>query len=430
MVNEVYVIGSYSSQFKRWRDKSVKELTRMAVVGVIQDAGLSGSDIKSAWFSNCAWGCDFPPRESDPGQPAQMSVRGQVALAPLVQEGLFPKSVPVYNVEGACASGSMAFNGAWKDILSGQAEVSLAIGAEKVYFPNHFDRVLELIGSGTDSVELPKLSRQYQEICDLSSKEWSRKTDHTLFMDVYAAIAAWHMWRWGTTQQQLAIVASKNHFHGSLNPLAQYQFEVPVEKVLNDYMVSWPLTRSMCASIGDGSAAALICSKRFYMKLPANAKKRAVKILASNIATGYRQNIEGFSVGYWAAEGAYKIAGSGPGEISLAEIHDATAISEIVHSEMLGFCPMGQGGKFAESGATRFDGDKPINTSGGLESKGHPIGATGLSQINEIVTQLRGEAGKRQVANPQIGLVENGGGVVGFDEFCCAVTILKRNKGG
>ena len=429
-MKEVYVIGSYSTQFKRWIEKSVKDLTRMALLGVLEDAAIDGKGIQSAWFSNCGWGFGMPPKENDPGSIGQMSLRGHIALAPLVQEGLFPNSIPIYNVESACSSGSVAFNGAWKDILSDQCDLSLAIGAEKVFFPNHLDKVIENIGSGTDIAELPRLAEQYRKICEISNKEWGMKTDHTLLMDVYATLAAWHMWKWGTTREQIAAVASKNHFHGSLNPLAQYQFEVPVEKVLNDYVVSWPLTRSMCAPIGDGAAAALLCSANYLNRLPGSIQKRAVKVLASAVATGYRQTIDGPSISYWAAERAYKMAGLKPEDISLAETHDATAIAEIAITEMLGFCPMGQGGKFAESGATRFDGVKPVNTSGGLESKGHPIGATGLSQINEIVMQLRGEADKRQVKNPQIGLIENGGGVVGFDEFCCAVTILSRNKGG
>jgi len=215
-----------------------------------------------------------------------------------------------------------------------------------------------------------------------------------------------------------------------LNPLAQYQFEVPVEKVLSDYLVSWPLTRSMCAPLGDGSAAALVCSGDYLSKLPPGIRRRAVKVLASVYANGRERKIEELAVSYYAAERAYKMAGITPGDISLAEVHDATAVAELHQTEMLGFCPVGQGGRFAASGATRFDGNKPVNTSGGLECKGHPIGATGLSQINEIVMQLRGEAGPRQVKDPQIGLVENGGGIISFDEFCCAITILQRINGG
>jgi acetyl-CoA acetyltransferase len=429
-MTEVYVVGSFSTQFKKWPDKSWKDLTRQACAGVLQDAGIEAKDIQSAWFSNTGWGNSLPPRGDDPGMAGQMNVRGQVALAPLVNEGLFPAFIPVTNVEGACASGSIAFNGAWKDIQAGQSDVAIAIGVEKTFFPNHLELVIGMFAGGTDITELPKLSNQYKEVCDMVGKEWNHNGGHTIFMDVYAVLGAWHMWKWGTTQKQIAMIASKNHYHGSLNPLAQYQFEVPVEKVLSDYPVSWPLTRSMCAPLGDGSAAAVLCSGAYLSKLPSGIRRRAVQVMASVYTNGRERKIEEPSVSYYACERAYKTAGISPADVSLAEVHDATAVAELYQTEMLGFCPVGQGGKFAESGATRFDGSKPINTSGGLECKGHPIGATGLSQVNEIVMQLRGEAGRRQVKDPQIGLVENGGGVISFDEFCCAITILKRIQGG
>jgi acetyl-CoA acetyltransferase len=427
---DVYVIGSYSTQFKKWLDKSVKDLSRMAYEGVIQDAGLQGKEIGAAWFSNTGWGHALPQRGANPGKDGQMNVRGQVALAPLVKDGLFPALAPITNVEGACASGSIAFHGAWTDVLAGKCDVALAIGAEKLVYPEYMDLALGLFAGGTDTEELSTLSAQYKEASEFAGKEWKHDGGHSIFMDIYSVIAAWHIKRWGTTPQQIAAVASKNHHNGSLNPLAQYRFEISVEDVLKDYMVSWPLTRSMCAPMGDGAAAAIVCSEDYYRKLPDYVRKRALKVLASSYLTGRERKIDELAISHFTAERAYKAAGVGPGDISLAEVHDATAIAELYQTEMLGFCEKGQGGKFAESGATRIEGSKPVNTSGGLESKGHPIGATGLSQINEIVLQLRGEAGGRQVKDPQVGLVENGGGIISFDEFCCAVTILKRNKGG
>jgi acetyl-CoA acetyltransferase len=355
-----------------------------------------------------------------------MCVRGQVAFAPLVNEGLFPRRVPCINVEGACASASLALHGAYKDVLSGCSSVALALGVEKTYYPRHPAMVIQAFTGGVDVSELPSLTAQYREIGEKCGKKWSEGISHTIFMDTYATLAAWHMWKYGTTREQLALVASKNHFHGSLNPLAQYQFGVPVEKVMADYEVSWPLTRAMCAPLGDGAAAAIVCSEEYLKGLPAQVRRRAVKILASVVSGGHQRSIDLPSLSHWAAERAYKNAGIGPMDIDLAEVHDATAFCEIYQSEMLGFTPIGQGGKLAESGATRFDGAKPINTSGGLESKGHPVAATGLSMVGEIVTQLRGEAAQRQVKNAEIGLVENGGGVVSVEEFCCAVTILQK----
>jgi acetyl-CoA acetyltransferase len=426
-MGDVYMIGSYSTRFGKWMDKNHKELTRMAYIGVLEDAGIKADDIEFLWFSNCGWGLQVPATEGDPGIQGQMNVRGHVAFAPLVNEGLFPRRIPCINVEGACASGSLAFHGAYKDILSGCCHVSLALGVEKTYYPKHPAMVIQSFTGGIDVSEMHNLIKQYKEIGHQCGKEWSGGVSHTIFMDTYATQAAWHIWKHGTTRQQIAMAASKNHFHGSLNPLAQYQFEIPVEKVLEDREISWPLTRSMCAPMGDGAAAAILCSEEYLKGLPASVQKRAVKVLASVISGGHERDIAQPSLSHWGAQRAYKIAGIGPEDVDLAEVHDATAFCEIYQAEMMGFCPIGEGGRFIESGATRFDGKKPMNTSGGLESKGHPIGATGLSMINEIATQLRGEAGARQVKNAEIGLVENGGGVVSVEEFCCGITILQKS---
>jgi len=424
-MGDVYVIGSFSTPIKRWPELSIKDLTRMAYLGVIEDAGIDPEEIEFLWFSNCGWGNAVNLGDGPPGMEGQMNVRGQVAFAPLVNEGLFPRRVPCINVEGACSSGSLAFHGAWKDILSGQCAVSLALGVEKTYFPEHLQLVMEMFKGGTDASELPRMLERYTEAARQCGKEFNPAAGHTIFMDFYALLATWHMRKYGTTVEQLAAVASKNHWHGSLNPLAQYQFEVPVEKVLADYEVSWPLTRSMCSPLGDGAAAAILCSEEYLSGKPPEVRRRAVKVLACEVAGGCVRDIDDLGVSYFAARRAYEKAGIGPESIDLAEVHDATAFAELYQTEMLGFCPIGKGGAYAESGATRLGGDRPINTSGGLESKGHPIGATGLSQINEIVTQLRGEAGQRQVQKAVTGLVENGGGIVSFEEFCCAVTILQ-----
>ncbi len=428
-MKEVYVVGSFSTPFKRWPEKSIKELTRMAFMGVLEDSGIKAEDIEFSWFSNCLWGNSVPPANDDPGIKGQENTRGHVAFAPLVNEGIFPERVPCINVEGGCASGSLALHGAWKDILSGQCEVSLAMGVEKTYSPiaRHMPFIMESFGGGTDQELLPILFESYKKLSEVCGKTWNPAPNRTIFMDTYATQAAWHMWKWGTTQEQLAIVASKNHFHGSLNPMAQYQFEVPVNKVLEDYEVSWPLTRSMCAPLGDGAAAAILCSREYLKGLPSSVQKRACKVLASTVTSGREKDISEPTLSYWAAQKAYNMCGIGPQDIDVTELHDATAFSEILQPEMLGLCDFGKGGKLAESGETRYDGKIPINTSGGLESKGHPIGATGLSQINEIMLQLRGEAEKRQVKKAEIGMVENGGGVVSFEEFCCAVTILQKS---
>jgi acetyl-CoA acetyltransferase len=413
---DVYVIGSYSTRFKKWLDKSMKDLTRDTYLGVLEDARMKdGSDIEFAWFGNCAMGTLWN----------QHNVRGHVCMSPMVEEGLFPERVPLINVEGACATASMAFHGAWKDILSGQCDVSLAIGVDKFYHSD-MELVLSAYEQGIDIGDKDRLITEYETVGQECGREFKITPGSTIFMDTYAMQACWHMWKWGTTQEQIAIGASKNHYHGSLNPKAQYQFEVPVEKVLEDYTVSYPLTRSMCAPIGDGGAAAVLCSQDYLASQPPEVRKRAVRVLASSLSSGKHRNIEEPSLSNYASDRAYRAAGIGPQDIDVAEVHDATSFCEIYQVEMLGFCPIGEGGKFIESGATKLDGSIPINTSGGLVSKGHPVGSTGLSMIYEIVTQMRGEAGPRQVSNAQIGLTENGGGVISTEEFSCCVTVLQK----
>lgn len=425
-MSNVYMIGSYSTAFKHWKGVSYKDLVRMAFTGVMEDCGIDPRDIDFSYFSNSGWGISMPAVESQDYRPAQMSIRGQVAFSPMVKEGLMPR-IPCINVEGACASASLAFHSAWKDIMSGQSQVALALGVEKQIckeVPAAF--ALSFFSGGTDISAMDDMYELYEGVCKQSGKEWNPASNRSIFMDFYGTQAAWHMWKWGTTQEQMAMVASKNHYHGSLNPLAQYQFEIPVETILADYEVSYPITRSMCSPLGDGAASAILCSEDYYEALPPSVRQRAVRILASAVTAGGRRSLEEPHFASLAAKKAYQIAGIGPDDINCAEVHDATAFAEICQVENMGFCPMGEGGKYTASGETRLGGKRPVNTSGGLESKGHPIGATGLSQINEIATQLRGEAGKRQVKDARIGLIENGGGMMGLEEAVCGVTILQR----
>jgi acetyl-CoA acetyltransferase len=241
-------------------------------------------------------------------------------------------------------------------------------------------------------------------------------------MDAYAMGARWHMSKYGTTQDQLAKICAKNHWHGSLNPLAQYQQDMSVEEVLADKSIAYPLTRSMCAPVGDGAAAAIVCSENYLKKL---SGARPVKILASVMGSGTDRGLDGEDIGERLARQAYEIASVAPEDISLAELHDATAYGELHQTEAMGFCPMGEGGPYAESGASKLGGRQPVNTSGGLECRGHPIGASGLAQIYEIGLQLRGEAGKRQVEGARIGLAENGGGNIGVEEAAMCIHILE-----
>jgi acetyl-CoA acetyltransferase len=245
-------------------------------------------------------------------------------------------------------------------------------------------------------------------------------------MDVYAAFCRHHMATFGTTQRQMAAVSAKNHGHSVHNPRSQYRRSFSVDEVLAARPIVWPLTLPMCSPVSDGAAAALVCSRAFAEKL--GALSRAVRIRASVLMSGDHRDPDRVNdhVARKASLRAYEVAGLGPKEIDVVECHDATAFGEILQSEMLGFFDFGDGGPAAEHGETRLGGGIPFNPSGGLESKGHPIGATGLAQIFELVSQMRGQCGLRQVEGARTGLAENGGGLRGVEEAAVAITILER----
>ena len=452
-MRDVYIVGVHTLKFGKYPDRSIKELTAETFHGVLQDAGIAKEALESAWFANSAWGLNK----------YQHCIRGQVALRPL---GL--DSLPITNVENACAGGSTAFHGAWKDVAGGFCEVSLAIGAEKIFNPNRY-AVFAGFLAGTDVEQALSEAKRLQGNMPLQAatpaavstpgkrkrRSWSDRLrdlrdqavigielgealgygtvkqlaaiggggDHSPFMDIYAFAAREHMRKYGSTPQQLAIIASKNHWHSSMNPNAQYRFEVSPESVLADRSVSFPLTRAMCAPIGDGSASAVLMSGAMVKKL--GLGKRAVKVRASILGSGRARGEDEPDIGERLSKRAYEAAGVGPQDIHCVELHDATAFGEMHQTEALGFFAKGDGGAAAERGDTRLGGKIPVNTSGGLLSRGHPIGASGLAQLHELVTQLRGEADKRQVAGARLGLAENGGGALGQEEAAMCLHILE-----
>lgn len=417
-VRDVYLVGAFATPFGRYGDSSFRDLTRMAVEGVIQDAGVSdlGAAVESIWFGNVMmnfWG--------------QHSTRGHFALIPLIEAGMLPSRVGITNVEGACATGSMAFQGALKDIQSGTADISLAVGVEKIYRPEASSReTFEMFRVAENVLDPEETLDEYRQLMRSMGRTFEVGVDRTMFMDTYAAQALFHMEKFGLTQRQLAVVAAKNHTNAVENPRAQYRFPMSVEEVLDDREVTYPFTRSMCAPIGDGAAAAVLVSERTLRTLPAAVRARAVRVAASTLTSGLYRSAEEPSLSRIAAQRAYAVAGFSPDQIDVAEVHDATAFGEVYQAEMMGFCEEGEGGAFAESGATALQGSIPINTSGGLISKGHPVAASGLSMIAEVAEQLRNEAGLRQVDGAQRGLIENGGGIMGLEEAACAVTLLER----
>ncbi len=415
-MSDCYIIGAFSTAFGKWPEKSFKDLSRDAYEGALADAGLGdGGDIEFAWFSNCGMWTQ-----------GQGSIRGQVCFTPLVREHRFPERVPMVNVEGGCASASMALHGAWKDILAGQSRLSLAIGVEKTFIPDDPDAQTAGFQAGIDNLDPQEWRAYYSAAGAAAGQPFAEGSGRTVFMDTYAMQACHHMKKHGTTRRQIAIGAAKNHNNGALNPLAQYRFELTPEAVLEDREVSYPLTRAMCAPIGDGAAAALLCSEDYLAGLAPPVRERAVKIGACVLTGGKYRALDEPGLSRPAAQRAYAMAGIEPRDIDVAELHDATSFCEIYQSEMMGFCEDGEGGRFVESGASALQGRVPVNTSGGVVSTGHPVGATGLSMIYELTAQLRGEAGARQVKEPRTALAENGGGVIGFDEAACGVTILQR----
>ena len=411
-MNDIFVIGTGMIRFNKYPDGTVRGMARDAVNLVLKDAGLEKGDIQAAYVSNTFWGMFA----------GQHSIRGEVMLWDLGMD-----RIPIVNCENACAGASTALYLGYTAIKAGMFDVVLALGSEKI---THENKAMSLGAYATcmDVENFAAHLKMFEEV----SKQFTVKIPESqsapgegrsVFMDAYAMGARWHMSKFGSTQRQLAVICSKNHLHGSLNPLAQYQTTMSMEEVLADKPVAYPLTRAMCAPVGDGAAAAILCSEKYLKRLK---EKRPVRIRASVLGSGMHRDLDGPDIGERLSKQAYDMAGLGPKDINLAELHDATSYGELHQVEAMGFCKLGEGGIFAESGATTLGGRLPINTSGGLECRGHPIGASGLAQIHEVVTQLRGEAGKRQVEGACIGLTENGGGNLGVEEASMTIHIFEK----
>ncbi len=414
-MKDVFVIGVGMTRFDRHWERSIKSLAAEALEKTLTDADIGKDILDAVYFSNSNWGY-----QSD-----QHCIRGQVALRDQKIMG-----IPIYNLENACAGGATGFHSAWMGVASGAYDCVLALGAEKMYDEDKA-KMFKAFWTGIDIENMVPHMEMLQAVSknidlEIPGEDNSKAAGkhRSAFMDVYSAFARYHMDKYGTTQKQLAVIASKNHYHSSMNPNAQYQNKMSVDEILAARSVSWPLTVPMCAPVGDGAAAAVLCSPNFLKK---RQNVRPVKILASVLGSGTDRGIEeeDQDIACRVSRKAYEIAGVGPEDINVAEVHDATSYGELHQSEALGFCPMGHGGVFAESGATTLGGKIPINTSGGLESRGHPIGASGLGQIHELVTQLRHEAGPRQVEKCRLALAENGGGNLGYEEAAMGIHILE-----
>ncbi len=412
-MNNVYIAGVGMTPFGKHADTGVYELIAQAINAAVQDAGCALRDLQTVYYGTLTHGMLH----------GQFCVPGPIAIRRL---GL--QDVPVFTVENACASGSSALHLASLALRAGACDIALAVGAEKMNIADKA-RMFAVFDSGWDvqcveasKAALLELGRGIEPPPGSMSPR-----PYSVFMDVYAAFCRDHMRRWGTTQRQIAAVAAKNHQHSVHNPLSQYRQPYTVDEVLAAPPISYPLTLPMCSPISDGAAAAVLCTEAGLRRLGVD-RSRLVRLRASVVQTGVDRtadNPENY-VSARAARRAYEQAGIDPADVHVAEVHDATAMGELLNAEALMLVARGQSGPAAERGDFTIGGRIPINPSGGLESKGHPIGATGLGQVHELVTQLRGEAGARQVAGARIAIQENGGGLIGIEEAVSAVNIFER----
>ncbi len=399
-MRDVAVIGVSMTKFGRHLDKGIKDLVREAVEGALQDADMDKNAIEAAFVGNGVAGV----------MTGQEMIRGQVTLNPMGIQG-----IPVYNLESACASSSSAFNLAWTSVAAGVHDCALVVGFEKLY---HQDKRKPFQALET-AIDVEDGIARLKDIVQEGSGE-----NRSVFMDVYAHYTKQNMKKFGLTQEDFARLSVKSHKNGSLNPLAQYQKPVTVEEVLQSGDVIYPLTRMMCAPIGDGASAAILCAGPKV----AQHTIKPIWVAASGLGSGITNADPDDHITVRLAPKVYDKAGIGPEDIDLIEVHDATTPSEIIDLIDLGLCPGDEAQKWIHEGYLELDGKLPTNPSGGLVSKGHPVGATGCGMIYEIVKQLRGEAGKRQVKNPKIGMTMNGGGVVVADTTDTATMSLNIFK--
>ena len=412
-MSPIYIAGIAMTVFGRHFERSLEDMAREALQGALNDAGCDIADIETAYYAGITNG----PLQG------QFAVPGQVVLSKLGIE-----QIPIFNVDNGCAAGSSAVHLAVQSLKAGSADVALAIGCEKMNIADKL-KALNMMEAGWD---VARADQNYQTLVKMgdgvevpagseSDKPFSK------FMSIYAAMCRFHMKTFGTTQRQIAAVAAKNHAHSVHNPHSQFRKTFSIEEILAAPPITYPLTLPMCAPLSDGAAAVILCTEQGLKRLRAD-RSRCIKVAASVIRSFSNRSYTEpeRNLGRLAAQRAYEIAGLGPEDMQVAEVHDAAAMGEIIQSENLGFVPLGEGGPAAERGDFAMGGRLPINVSGGLESKGHPLGATGIGQLFELVTQLRGEAGARQVQGVRHAIQENGGGMVGVEEAAVAVHILSK----
>ena len=428
MKERVYIIGAGMTPMRK-QAGPYEALCETAISEAMEDAGLSFADDKDAiggiWYGNCAQGM----------LTSQHSIRGQVILRRLGFE-----CMPVVNVENACATASTALNQAVIHILAGASDLALAVGVEKMSLDlERLDEFPEIAAAlphmGLSSfwngceqdrknAYIEKWRREKSKALGISLEQTDVGKDRSPFMDNYAVKALQHMKKYGYTQEQIAKVCAKTHHHSTMNPKAQYRKAFTWEEVMADKPITYPLTRPMCAPRGEGCAAAIVCSQT-YLNRHKN-RTEPVEVLASVLVSGRSRGDFDQDISGRAAEKAFGQSGLKPGDIDVLELHDATSFAEIFQTGQAGFCSMAQAADYCASGATALGGELPTNVSGGLISRGHPVGCTGLAQTYELMTQLRDRAGERQVKGARIGMQLNGGGLVGVESAAQACHILRK----
>lgn len=379
-MSAVYVIAAGMTQFRPHPETEVHELARQAVWDAISSSGVDPEDIELAYAGHAYQGQCF----------------GQKVLLKIGITGM-----PVVNCENACASGASAVWGVFNAIMAGQADIGIAVGAEKLASPK---------GGFTPLVP-----------DDLESSMGR------VMPSVFAMMARKHMENYGTTPVQLAKIAVKNRRNGIRNPYSPWRDEITVEQVLAAPMIAEPLTRLSCCPVSDGAAAVILVSEKVARRYTARPIELRAAVLASGIRNGVGMADDHSEMTIRAARRAYEQAGISPTDIDLCELHDPFTIAELVHYEDLGFCAPGQGGRCVDEGRFEIGGAVAVSPSGGLLARGHPLGATGVAQIAEMFWQLRGEASDRQVPNARVGLAHTvGGGVTGIEAGAASVHILVR----
>ncbi|MBI5845741.1 MAG: thiolase family protein [Deltaproteobacteria bacterium] len=407
-MRDVAVVGVGMTQFGKWPEKGIKDLVREAVTDAMADCGAEIPDFEAAYVGSAAAGL----------MTGQEQIRAQVTLSAMGIEG-----IPMYNLENACASSSTAFHTAWAAVGAGLYDCALVVGFEKLYDVDK-KKSFAALGTAVDVEMVKKFLEDFAKQQKSKEKILSEGAGEkkSIFMDMYAYYTRMYMDKYNLTQEHFGKIAVKSHKNGAKNPHAQYREEVTLEQVLNSGDVAFPLTRMMCSPIGDGAAAAIVCSR----ERAASFKKHApVWVAASVVGSGKPSAGLSDTLTKRLGPKAFAAAGVDPKDINVIEVHDATSPSEIITLIELGLVPGDQAGRYIDDGLLEIDGILASNTSGGLASKGHPIGATGTGQIHEIVNQLRGTAGPRQVKNPKIGMTHNGGGILGVDAAAMTLHVFR-----